>query len=214
MRSPWARRSVTTFSPRAAAASYWSLALLAMTRPSLSTLGREVLGPRDEALGVLVASFWSSSVRAWRSAMPLLEVLLHLVRLLLGALAQVDALGLLARDLELLTGVRDRVDRDVRGADDGVERGRVDLDVGQPVVDLAQLAAHVGDGGLGLLLGVLDGLGDLLLLSAISVLLLVELGGHAAVVLRDWRRRVLAACAVRGGGVVSGVVSSSPTNDR
>ncbi len=124
--------------------------------------GREVLGLRDEALGIRRRELLELGGAALEVDDALLEVLLQLVRLLLGTLAQVDALGLSAGDLELLAGGADRVDRDVRGADDGVERRRVDLDVGHAALDLDELAAHVGDGGLGLLLGVLDGLGDLL----------------------------------------------------
>ncbi len=69
VRSPWARRSVTTFSPRAAAASYWSLALLAMTRPSLRTRAGRSWACVTKRSAYVVASFWSSVVRFWRSAM-------------------------------------------------------------------------------------------------------------------------------------------------
>ncbi len=124
--------------------------------------GREVLRLRDEALGIRRRELLELGGAALEVGDALLEVLLQLVRLLLGTLAQVGALGLSAGDLQLLAGGADRVDRDVRGADDGVERRRVDLDVGHTALDLDELSAHVGNGGLGLLLGVLDGLGDLL----------------------------------------------------
>jgi hypothetical protein len=176
--------------------------------------GRKVLGLRDEAVGIPRGELLELERAALQVGDALLEVLLELVGLLLGALAHVGALGLLAGGLELLAGGADGVDRDVRGADDGVERRRVDRDLGQLAVEVAQLATHVGDNRLGLLLGVLDGLGDLLVESHAQFSFSLSSGVASAVALRGGRRRGAAA----GAGLVLGgfgdVASSSPTNDR